>query len=77
MQLPGLRTDQGNLMPDGDVFLIGETSWEWVSEDGTTEDESLTIAPVGAVPRDIAAILTAPSPTATVMPAGLHRQRST
>lgn len=52
MQLPGVRTGQGNLMPDGDVFMIGKTEWSW-SPDG----ESLSVTPMGAVPRNLSSIL--------------------
>jgi hypothetical protein len=61
--LPGLRTDQGQWMPDGDTFLIGQTDWSWVPE-----GETLQVTPMGAVARDLSAILTAPSATDPLKP---------
>lgn len=52
LRLPGLRTDQGNLM-DSDVTIIGKTEWSW-DADGS---ESLAITPMGAVPRSLSEIL--------------------
>ena len=52
LRLPGLRTDQGNLM-DSDTTMIGRTEWSWQA-DGS---ESLSITPMGAVPRDLGSIL--------------------
>ena len=51
--LPGVRTGQGNLMPDGDTYMIGKTEWSW-STDG---QEATTITPMGAVARNLSAIL--------------------
>lgn len=51
IKLNKLRTTQGNLLPD--LFIIGRTDWQWQA-DGS---ESLTITPMGAVPRDLGSIL--------------------
>lgn len=56
LQLKGLRTSQGNLMPDGDVVMIGKTDYSWSLDQGE-ETESLTITPMGAVARDIGTVL--------------------
>ena len=50
--LPGLRTGQGNLMPDGNVVIIGKTDWQW-----TPDGEQTTITPMGTVARNLSAIL--------------------
>ena len=52
LRLPGLRTDQGNLM-DSDTAVIGKTEWSWAA-DG---QESTQITPMGAVPRNLGDIL--------------------
>jgi hypothetical protein len=51
IKLNKLRTTQGNLLPD--FFVIGRTDWSWQAD----ESESLTITPMGAVPRDFSTIL--------------------
>lgn len=53
MRVNELRTSTGHLMPDGGLFHIGRTEWQWAS-DGT---ESLTITPEGAPPRNFSDIL--------------------
>lgn len=63
LKLNHLRTTQANLMPD--FVIIGKTEWQWQADD----TESLTITPMGAVPRDLGSILAgipynAPSDTA-------------
>lgn len=72
VRLKGLRTSQGNLMPDGDVVMIGRTEYEWERD----ESESLTITPMGAVPRDVQAALEGKPLDATLVAAGgAHRSR--
>lgn len=51
LKLNHLRTTQASLMPD--VVAIGRTEWRW-DKDGS---ESLTVTPMGAVPRDLGSIL--------------------
>lgn len=58
VDVPGMRTSQGNLMPDGsNAFIIGKTNYQWTREG----QESLQVAPMGAVARDLSSILAAPS----------------
>lgn len=66
LQLKGLRTSQGNLMPDGDVVMIGRTEYQWSKD----ESESLSITPMGAVPRDVQSALQGVPPDATMIAAG-------
>jgi hypothetical protein len=55
VRLTHLRTSMGTLIPEGEnVFVIGDTDYRWSAEDNKGE---LRITPVGAVPRDLAAIL--------------------
>lgn len=57
LEIPGMRTSQGSLMPEGlNRFIIGRTEYRW-SLDG---QEQLTITPQGAAPRDIATLLKPP-----------------
>lgn len=59
VKLTGIRTSQGNLMPDGDVFMIGKTDWSW----GVDGAEQLTVTPMGAVPRSLSTVLAGKPPS--------------
>ena len=68
LKLPGLRTDQGNLM-DSDTTVIGKTDWSW-SAGG---QESQQITPMGAVPRSLGDILKGSPLDSTSVVAGYGR----
>lgn len=55
MRINHLRTTQGNVLPGFQV--IGKTDWSWDAADGGDGQESLTITPMGAPPRNIANIV--------------------
>lgn len=66
LKIPGMRTGQGNLMPAGaEQFIIGRTEYRWAL-DG---EESLTITPQNAAPRDIASLLAPPTSAGTTLQA--------
>ena len=69
LKMPGLRTDQGNLM-DSDATVIGKTEWSCQVEGGEIASESLSVTPMGAVPRDLGSILQGAPLDATGMAAG-------
>ncbi len=71
LKMPGLRTDQGNLM-DSDTTIIGQTQWSW-STDGS---ESLQITPMGAVPRSLSEILRGAPLDSTSIVSGSKRTRT-
>ncbi len=71
LKLPGLRTDQGNLM-DSDTTVIGKTDWSW-SADG---QESMQITPMGAVPRSLGDILKGAPLDSTSVVSGSRRLAS-
>jgi hypothetical protein len=65
--VPGMRTSQGSLMPDGmNQFIIGRTEYRWSLEG----EESLTITPQGAAPRDVATLLKPPGGPGEQLQAG-------
>lgn len=59
LRLNNLRTSQGNLMPGGTDVIIGKTDYTWTAPDSPRGDatESLTITPMGTVPRNLSDIL--------------------
>jgi hypothetical protein len=59
LQLNNLRTSQGSLMPDGSVVMIGKTDYSWTAPASrlAKATESLTVTPMGAVPRNLGDIL--------------------
>lgn len=71
LKLPGLRTDQGNLM-DSDTTIIGKTEWSW-SADGA---ESLSVTPMGAVARSLSDLLRGVPLDATSVVSGMRRRTS-
>jgi hypothetical protein len=76
LELKGLRTSQGNLMPDGDVVMIGQTDYSW-SLDGEDEKEELTVTPMGTVARDFTSVLTGVPLDATSVAISGRRTTST
>jgi hypothetical protein len=69
LKMPGLRTDQGNLM-DTDTTIVGQTSWSWSAAGA----ESLQVTPMGSVPRSLSEILKgSPLDAASVVSRGSGR----
>lgn len=71
LKMPGLRTDQGNLM-DSDTTIIGRTEWSWSAAGA----ESLQITPMGAAPRSLGEILRGVPLDAASVVSGARRTRS-
>lgn len=71
LKMPGLRTDQGNLM-DSDTTIIGRTEWSW-SADGS---ETQQITPMGAVPRSLGEILKGSPLDSTAIVSGARGRRA-
>jgi len=59
LRLSELRTSQGNLMTDGSDVMIGQTEYTWEAPAHPYDDavESLTVTPMGAIPRNLGEVL--------------------